>query len=93
MNRRELLKALSMGAVVTASGLWWPGEKLISIPKKIAAHSNMQPFFTFPCTITNMSQYNGRLIVATEDGCMYEMENMINPTVRLIHKGRSIIGQ
>ena len=34
MNRRELLKALSAGAVITTSGLWFPGQKLISIPKK-----------------------------------------------------------
>lgn len=33
MNRRELLRCLAAGGVVTAEGLWWPGRKLISIPK------------------------------------------------------------
>ncbi len=33
MNRRELLACLAAGGVVTATGLWWPGQKLISIPK------------------------------------------------------------
>jgi hypothetical protein len=33
MNRREMLAFLAAGGVVTASGLWWPGQKLISIPK------------------------------------------------------------
>ena len=33
MNRRQLLKALAAGGVLTASGLWMPGQKLISIPK------------------------------------------------------------
>jgi len=33
MNRRELLKALAAGGVITAAGLWMPGTKLISIPK------------------------------------------------------------
>ena len=35
MNRRELLIALAAGAVVTAEGLWFPGTKLISIPKPV----------------------------------------------------------
>ena len=35
MNRRELLKALAAGGVITAAGLWMPGSKLISIPKII----------------------------------------------------------
>jgi hypothetical protein len=32
MNRRELLCALAAGGVMTAAGLWMPGQKLISIP-------------------------------------------------------------
>jgi len=32
MNRREFMAAIGAGGVVTASGLWMPGEKLISIP-------------------------------------------------------------
>ena len=32
MNRRNLLKALAAGGVLTASGLWMPGQKVISIP-------------------------------------------------------------
>lgn len=32
MNRRQLLKALAAGGVMTAAGLWMPGQKLISIP-------------------------------------------------------------
>jgi hypothetical protein len=34
MNRREFLKRLAAGGVVTAAGLWMPGEKLISIPSR-----------------------------------------------------------
>lgn len=34
MNRRELICALGAGAIITAEGLWIPGQKLISIPKK-----------------------------------------------------------
>lgn len=32
MNRRQLLAGLAAGGVLTASGLWMPGKKLISIP-------------------------------------------------------------
>jgi hypothetical protein len=35
MDRRKFLAAMAAGAVVTAEGLWIPGQKLISIPKKI----------------------------------------------------------
>ena len=31
-NRREFFAAMAAGMVVTAEGLWMPGEKLISIP-------------------------------------------------------------
>ena len=34
MNRRQFMAMLAAGAVVTAEGLWMPGEKLISIPEK-----------------------------------------------------------
>jgi len=34
MNRRGfLIAAAAAGGVMTAEGLWWPGSKLISIPK------------------------------------------------------------
>ncbi len=33
MDRRAFLAAIAAGAVVTAEGLWLPGQKLISIPK------------------------------------------------------------
>ena len=32
MDRRKFLAAMAAGAVVTAEGLWVPGQKLISIP-------------------------------------------------------------
>ena len=32
MNRRKFLQFLAAGGVVTAAGLWMPGQKLISIP-------------------------------------------------------------
>ena len=32
MDRRHFLAALAAGAIVTAEGLWIPGQKLISIP-------------------------------------------------------------
>lgn len=32
LTRRELFKALAAGGVLTATGLWMPGEKTISIP-------------------------------------------------------------
>jgi hypothetical protein len=35
MNRRKFLAAMAAGAVVTAEGLWIPGQKLISIPKSL----------------------------------------------------------
>ena len=35
LSRREFLAALAAGGVVTAAGLWMPGTKLISIPKRI----------------------------------------------------------
>jgi hypothetical protein len=34
MDRRKFLAAMAAGAVVTAEGLWVPGQKLISIPKR-----------------------------------------------------------
>jgi hypothetical protein len=36
MNRRKFLAFLAAGGVVTATGLWLPGQKLISVPKKSA---------------------------------------------------------
>ena len=33
LSRRELIKIALAGGVVTAAGVWWPGQKLISIPK------------------------------------------------------------
>lgn len=35
MNRREFFAAVAAGAVMTASGLWMPGQKLISIPRQL----------------------------------------------------------
>ena len=35
LSRREFLAAIAAGGVVTAAGLWMPGTKLISIPKRI----------------------------------------------------------
>jgi len=34
MSRRAFFAAMAAGAVVTAEGLWIPGQKLISIPSK-----------------------------------------------------------
>ena len=34
MTRRQFIAALAAGWVVTASGLWMPGRKLISIPPR-----------------------------------------------------------
>ena len=35
LSRREFIAALMAGGVITAQGLWMPGTKLISIPKRI----------------------------------------------------------
>ena len=35
LSRREFFAALAAGGVMTAAGLWMPGTKLISIPKRI----------------------------------------------------------
>lgn len=40
MNRRKFLAFLAAGGVVTATGLWMPGQKLISIPKKLVGFSD-----------------------------------------------------
>ena len=32
MNRRELLACLAVGGIITATGLWMPGEKKIFLP-------------------------------------------------------------
>ncbi len=37
MNRRELLACLVAGGVITAAGLWMPGQRLISIPSDIVS--------------------------------------------------------
>jgi hypothetical protein len=34
LSRRQFMAGLAAGMVVTAEGLWMPGEKLISIPSK-----------------------------------------------------------
>ncbi len=36
LSRRDLFKALAAGAVMTAGGLWLPGQKLISIPEMVS---------------------------------------------------------
>lgn len=48
MNRRELLKAMMAGGVMTAAGLWMPGQKLISIPsgKRFSGHAIEMPVDT-----------------------------------------------
>ncbi len=33
LSRREFIAAMMAGGVMTAAGMWWPGTKLISIPK------------------------------------------------------------
>ena len=38
MNRRELLLGLAAGGTVIAGELWFPGKKLISIPKPSLAY-------------------------------------------------------
>jgi hypothetical protein len=35
MTRREMLAMLAAGGVVTATGIWMPGTKLVSIPKMV----------------------------------------------------------
>ena len=45
MDRREFLAAISAGAVVTAGGLWLPGQKLISIPSKRAFFWQQTPMW------------------------------------------------
>lgn len=34
MNRREFMAMLAAGGVMTAAGIWMPGEKVISIPSR-----------------------------------------------------------
>ena len=34
MNRREFVAMLMAGGVITAAGVWMPGEKVISIPSR-----------------------------------------------------------
>jgi hypothetical protein len=52
MNRRKFLAAMAAGAIVTAEGLWIPGQKLISIPKKIEwkTYGYATKFFDYDCT-------------------------------------------
>ena len=38
MNRRNFLACLAAGGVVTATGMWMPGQKLISIPKRVVGN-------------------------------------------------------
>ncbi len=38
MNRRKFLSFLAAGGIVTAGGLWLPGQKLISIPSTPILH-------------------------------------------------------
>lgn len=35
MNRRDVLRAIALGGGVVAGELWIPGQRVISIPKKI----------------------------------------------------------
>ena len=35
LTRREMLAMIAAGGVVTAAGIWMPGTKLISIPKRV----------------------------------------------------------
>ncbi len=35
LSRRQFMAAMMAGGVMTAAGLWMPGTKLISIPKRI----------------------------------------------------------
>lgn len=43
LNRRQFLAALAAGGVVTAAGIWMPGEKTISIPKRRGGTPIMSP--------------------------------------------------
>ena len=39
MDRREFLAMMAAGGVVTAAGIWMPGQKLISIPRAVYANT------------------------------------------------------
>ena len=51
MNRRKFLAFLAAGGVVTAAGLWMPGQKLISIPKRASTLEEFTITGNFPKAI------------------------------------------
>ncbi len=61
MNRRKFMAAIAAGAIITASGLWIPGQKLISIPKK-------QTFFGFPRSYFSEGTLEELVIEMAESG-------------------------
>lgn len=57
-TRRELMKCLLAGGMVTAAGLWIPGQKLISIPKVMSNEYGIDS--TFRLLDYRTVEYSGR---------------------------------
>jgi hypothetical protein len=69
MNRRELLKAIAAGGVITAAGLWMPGSKLISIPNISRIPSKAQ--WIYAMDAANSHKEYGLLVSMSKSGVIH----------------------
>ena len=70
MDRRKFLAAMAAGAIVTAEGLWIPGQKLISIPQNVGIEG---------CDYLKMTLLrNGEIIHAWHESICQQMMGATN---------------
>ena len=84
MNRRELLACLAAGGCVTAAGLWWPGAKIISIPKTHILGGNP---LTIMLTHLGKVAHQWTEMCTVKDGVWDAPDTMIRPLKPLTFDG------
>ena len=90
MNRRKFMAMIAAGGVVTATGMWMPGSKLISIPKKSGVPLNLwlmsdevtAKWFTIYTDVSpdGLSYHAKDLVHSPEETLIFNRVQVENPT-------------
>ena len=84
MNRRKFLAFIAAGGVVTATGLWMPGQKLISIPSGKRFDSGYRTYIE---SWRKLPNGNWLEMLTSEDAILMQKERQYCP-YKLISKQR-----
>jgi hypothetical protein len=76
MNRRKFLAFLAAGGVVTATGLWLPGQKLISIPSGKRLDSDYRTYIE---SWRKLPNGNWLEMLTSEDSIIMQQERQYCP--------------